>query len=217
MTCHRLTSERKSYWLPLLCLRLRYHDNVYGQRKCSLLVRDYPFVWQRHANPYDFCLLFRPLSHTYMISSLCLFHPPSFPVVHFKAELFSSLDVGMLSGSFFPFRSLAPSLCFSLSLSLSISSLSVFLLLLLPRPRQRQEYFLLLHGYVLSGISHIHHVITVIFSALRHVALPFLLFDSFEARTRGREIRKEFVLAIMFFWKRSVIIGNCHYSFVFQR
>lgn len=77
--CHRLTSERKSYdWLPLLCLRLRYHDSVYGQRKCSLLAQDYPFVWQRHANPYDFCLLFRPLSLTYMISSLCLFLPPSY-------------------------------------------------------------------------------------------------------------------------------------------
>lgn len=104
------------------------------------------------------------------------------PVVRLKAELFSSLDVGMLSGSFFPF----------LSLTLFLLLFPLLFLLLL-RPRQRQEYFLLLHGCVLSGISHIHHVITVIFSALRHVALPFLLFDPFEARTRGREIPKEFV------------------------
>lgn len=127
------------------------------------------------------------------------------PVVRLKAELFSSLDVGMLSRSFFPFRSLAPSLCL-FSLFLFLFPLSRALLLLPPRARQRQEHFLLSHGCILSGISHIHHVITVIFSALRHVALSFLLFDPFEARTlRKRNSRRICILAITLF-------GNCDYA-----
>lgn len=188
MTCHRLTSKRKSYdWLPLLCLRLRYHGNVYGQRKCSLLVRDYPFVWQRHANPYDFCLLFRPLSLTHMIfTSPCV---PSFYLRTGCSPQGRTFLLARCRHAFWKFLSLS----FLLLLSAAFLSLSLFLplflfllplrsfllLLLHPRPRQRQEYFLLLHGRVLPGISHIHHVITVIFSALRHVALPFLLFDLF--------------------------------------
>lgn len=138
------------------------------------------------------------------------------PVVRLKAELFSSLDVGMLSGSFLPFRSFSLLLLFffppsssSLFYFLFLGPLS--LLLLLPRPRH-QEYFLLLHGRILSGISHIHHVITVIFSALRHVALPFLLFDPFEARTCGREIHKEFVSRDNVSRKRSVIAITVSFS-----
>lgn len=181
MTCHRLTSEWKSYdWLPLLCLRLRYHDNVYGQRKCSLLALDYPFVWQQHANPYDFCLLFRSLSLTYMISSLHLFFPPSYRLFASRSNFSSRLMSACFLEVSFPFIPFVPFLYFSFSLSLSLFLFPLRSLLFLPRPRQRQKYFLLLHGRVLPGISHIHHVITVIFSALRHVALPFLLFDPFD-------------------------------------
>lgn len=107
--------------------------------------------------------------------------PTFVPVVRFKAELFFALSYSV-SVCF-----LEVSFPFVLSLSLSRS----LLLLLLSRPRQRQEYFLLLHGRVLPGIS--HHVITVIFSALRQVALPFLPSDSLGARTRRRKTREEFV------------------------
>lgn len=131
------------------------------------------------------------------------------PVVRLKAELFSSLDVGVLS---FPLvLSLPLSVLLSSFLFLFALSRSLLLLLLL-RPRQHQEYFLLLHGCVLSGISHIHHVITVIFSALRHIALPFLLFDPFETRTRGREICKEFVSRDNVFRKRSADYSSILHS-----
>jgi len=146
-----------------------------------------------------------------MISFLCLFLPPV-PVVRLKVELFSSLGVGMLSGSFFPFRSsrsfpLLSFFSFSLSIFSSASSSSPSSFLTSP------GIFPSLAGYVLPGISHIHHVITVIFSALRHVALPFLFFDSFEARTRGREIRKEFISRDNVFSEK---ISNCNYSSVLQ-
>lgn len=113
----------------------------------------------------------------------------------------------------FPSLSLAPpSLFLSVFLFLFfLFPLSRFFLLLLPRPRH-QEYFLLLHGRILSGISHIHHVITVIFSALRHVALPFLLFDPFEARTCGREIHEEFVSRGNVIRKRSVTAITVSFS-----
>lgn len=124
MTCHRLTSERKSYdWLPLLCLRLRYHGNVYGQRKYSLLVRDYPFVWQRHANPYDFCLLFRPLSLTHMIfTSPCV---PSFYLRTGCSPQGRTFLFARCRHAFWKFLSLSFLLLLSaafLSLSLSLSS-----------------------------------------------------------------------------------------------
>lgn len=122
MTCHRLTSERKSYdWLPLLCLRLRYHGNVYGQRKCSLLVRDYPFVWQRHANPYDFCLLFRPLSLTHMIfTSPCV---PSFYLRTGCSPQGRTFLLARCRHAFWKFLSLS----FLLLLSAAFLSLSFFL------------------------------------------------------------------------------------------
>jgi len=119
----------------------------------------------------------------------------------------------MLSGSFFPFRSsrsfpLLSFFFFSLSIfssASSSSSPSSFL--------TSPGIFPSLAGYVLPGISHIHHVITVIFSALRHVALPFFFFDSFEARTRGREIRKEFISRDNVFSEK---ISNCNYSSFLQ-
>lgn len=137
-TWRRLTSERKSYdRLPLLCLRLRYHDNVYGRRKCSLLARDYPFVWQRHANPYDFCLLFRSPLRTYMISRVSSSHLRTGCSPQGRTFLrFFSLDgVGMLSRGFFPFRSSLLSLSLSpfptpLSPSLALpQSLTLFFFL----------------------------------------------------------------------------------------
>lgn len=165
MTCHRLTSERESYdWLPLFCLRLRYHD-VYGRRKCSLLARDYPFVWQRHDNSYDFRFLPSPLYRRlfralvwYLLVSL----PPTFgcpPQGRTFLRSFS-LDVGMLSRSFV---SLSFSLTSFISFSFLLSRYLLFLFLLLPRPPP--EIFPSL-GCVLSDISHIHHVITVIFTLL---------------------------------------------------
>lgn len=127
MTCHRLTSERKSYdWLPLLCLRLRYHDNIYGQRKCPLLVRDYPFVWQRHANPYDFCLFFRPLSLTYMI------YPPCVSFIHLRTGCSPQGRTFLLARcrhAFWKFLSLSFSRSFFCFPSLSSSFFFYFLFL----------------------------------------------------------------------------------------
>lgn len=93
------------------------------------------------------------------------------------SSLLLAAGVGMLSKSFFSFRSLAPhlSLFFSFSFLPFLAFFSFFCSLDL---NSDQEYFLLLHGCVLPGISHIYHVITVIFSVLRHVALPLLPFDS---------------------------------------
>lgn len=90
----------------------------YGQRKCSLLARDYPFVWQRHANPHDFCLSSSALSRSLVYDILLVSLPSTFvPVARLKVELFSSLGVGFLKVSF-PFVPLASSSRFSPSLSL---------------------------------------------------------------------------------------------------
>lgn len=95
-----------------------------------------------------------------------------------------SLDVGMLSKSFFPFRFPSSLFYIFFFLSFSVPSSSP------PASSVPTEIFPSL-GCVLSGISHIHHVITVIFSALRHVTLSVLLFYSSELRICGTEIHKK--------------------------
>lgn len=134
--------------------------------------------------------------HLYDISS-CLFLPPL--VARLKAELF-----------FVPFRSMSAcflevSFPFVFSHPSSIPS-SFFLPFSVPSSASPATsastgIFPPL-GCVLSGISHIHHVITVIFSALRHVVLSLLLFDSSEARICRREIHEEIIFGA--FRKRSI-------------